>query len=207
MKTPYRLTTDSRRRKELPHMQRIANYARALIAMVLVSVSAGTVAADWHQFWNNVDKGYHRNNAWPDPFNEADAMHVVAPFEVMKRNGWRLHNTIGHELFRSGDGALLASGNQKIQWIATQAPPHRREVYVLRGRSDVETQARVASVKTTLTRHTRNGPIPSVLVTDIEPSSASGAWATQINRTWLEELPAPRLPNTSAAGTASATQE
>ena len=29
--------------------------------------------------------GYERNNAWPDPFNEVDAMAVITPFETMKQ--------------------------------------------------------------------------------------------------------------------------
>ena len=188
-------------------MQRIATYSKTLIVVALLMVSASTADAGWHEFWSGVSKGYHRNNAWPDPFNEIDAMHTVAPFEVMKRNGWRLNNTIGNELFRPGDGALMASGHNRIHWIATQCPPHRREVFVLRAPSRQETQARVASVKTALTTIASNGPAPSISVTDRVPSTSSGAWATQINRTWLQELPAPRLPNTSAAGTAAATQE
>ncbi|QDT12036.1 hypothetical protein [Stieleria marina] len=187
-------------------MQRIANYSRILIATALVSVVAGTATADIRDFFRKVGTGYQRNNAWPDPFNEIDAMQVVAPFEAMKRNGWRLNNTLGNELFRGGDGALLASGNQKIHWIATQAPAHRREIFVLRGRSDEETQKRVTSVQQTLAGYTRNGATPPVMVTDRSPSSSSGAYATQINRMYLQDLPAPKLPSTSAAGTAAATQ-
>ena len=188
-------------------MRRIANYSTAIIAIALISISAGTVNAGWNEFWTDVSKGYHRNNAWPDPFNEIDAMHVVAPFEVMKRNGWQLNNTIGNELFRTGDGALLASGNHRVKWIATQCPAHRRQILVLRASTKAETDARVASVRRTLSNFTRSGPTPTVMVTDIEPSSASGAWATQINRTWLQELPPPKLPNTSASGTAASTQQ
>ena len=187
-------------------MQRIAKYGQAIIAIALVSISAGTVEAGWNEFWSNVSKGYHRNNAWPDPFNEVDAMQVVAPFEVMKRNGWRMNNTIGNELFRDGDGVLKAAGNARVRWIATQAPMHRRTVYVLRANSEAETSARIKSVREMLVTCSP-GAMPPVMVTDRVPASYSGAWATQINRTWLEELPAPRLPNTSAAGTDAATEQ
>ena len=186
-------------------MNQIAKYGRALVVLLLAS-TATTAMADWDTFWHGLHVGYHRNNAWPDPFNEVDSLSVVAPFHVMKQNGWRLHNTIGHEQFREGDGALLANGQQQVHWIATQAPANRRQVYVLRGRSEAETDARVASVQHTLASSVRvGGPAASVLVTDIEPSAASGAWAVQINRTWLEELPPPKLPTTSANGTASST--
>lgn len=186
-------------------MQRIATYGRTFIAVMLVSITASVACADWKEFWHKVKVGQHRNNAWPDPFNEIDAMHVVAPFEVMKNNGWRLNNTLGHNLFREGDVALKSSGNNTVRWIASQAPPNRRVIYVLRGSSDKETQARLASVRETLAS-THNGAGVQVLVTNRAPTYASGAWATQINRTWLEELPAPKLPSTSASGTASSTQ-
>lgn len=191
-------------------MRRNSIFQRSFFAILLAVTGASTVSADWHQswkrFWHNVGVGHHRNNAWPDPFVEADALQVIGPFETMKRNGWRLHNTIGHELFRDSDGELLASGHRRVHWIATQAPTARREIFVLRGRSDIETDSRVASVRQALTRLNTSGPSPTVYITDIEPSTASGAWATQINRTWLSELPAPKLPSTSAAGTAATTQ-
>ena len=175
-------------------------FAQAVIAVVVVATTATSATADWNHFWHNIHVGYARNNAWPDPFNEVDAAQVVMPFEIMKANGWKMHNTIGHELFRDGDGALLASGHRRVHWIATQAPTARRTVYVLRGDSQSETDARVAAVRHTISSLHLNGPAPAVLVTDIEPAAASGAWATKINREWLEHLTAPRLPEQSASG-------
>lgn len=188
-------------------MRCFEKFGRALIALALVSLGSTSVtAAGVHEIWHKLLVGLHRNNAWPEPFTEVDAGHVVAPFELMKRNGWRLHNTMGHELFRQGDGALLAAGSERVLWIATQSPESRRQVFVLRGRSEAETEARVASVRQTLAKVETPGSRPDVLVTEINPATASGAWATQINRSWLQQLPPPRLPRTSAAGTASATR-
>ena len=45
------------------------------------------------------------------------------------------------------------------------------------------------------------GAVPEVRVTDVEPHHSSGAWATKINRDWLQNLAAPRLPTSSAGGT------
>ena len=87
--------------------------ASATLAVAAIAITAGSANADWSNFWHQFHIDTHRNNAWPDPFNEADARDVVAPFEVMKQNGWKLHNTIGHELFREGDGVLMASGTQR----------------------------------------------------------------------------------------------
>ena len=174
---------------------------QVVIAIVAVVTTGTSVSADWDQFWHNLHVGYHRNNAWPAPFNEADAMNVVSPFEIMKANGWRMHNTIGHELFRPDDGALMASGNKRVYWIATQAPAARRTVFVLRGGSERETDARVAAVQGIIDRIDAPGPSPQIQVTDVEPHHSSGAWATKINRDWLQNLAAPRLPSSSAGGT------
>lgn len=181
-------------------------FAQAVIALVVVVTTATSATADWNHFWHNIHVGYARNNAWPDPFNEADAAQVVMPFEIMKANGWKMHNTIGHELFRDGDGALLASGHRRVHWIATQAPVSRRTVYVLRGDSQEETEARLDSVRKTISGLQVDGPAPAVLVTNVEPSSGSGAWATKINREWLEHLTAPRLPEQSSSGNAGIAQ-
>lgn len=188
-------------------MKRTTKFAQALIAMMVVATTATSATAGWNEFWHGLHVGFHRNNAWPDPFNEVDAAQVMAPFDIMKANGWRMHNTIGHELFRGGDGALLASGHKRVHWIATQAPAARRTVYVLAGSSDTETIARVAAVRHTISKIYFNGPDPTVLVTDVEPATSSGAWATKINREWLEHLSAPQLPSTSASGIQSATTQ
>ena len=186
-------------------MKYLARSRRSMIVMLLVTMGTGTAAADWHDFWHGLHIGYHRNNAWPQPFSEADAHQVVAPFEVMKRNGWRVHNTIGHELFRQGDGVLLAAGHNRVRWIAMQAPVAHREVFVLRGKDEAETQARVAAVREAVNRLQITGPVPQIYLTDVEPATAPGAWATKINRDRLQQMVPPKLPSTSASGQAGAT--
>jgi len=181
-------------------MKLSTKFGQSFVAIFIVATTVTSVSADWHSFWHDVHVGYARNNAWPDPFNELDAREVIRPFEVMKRNGWRMNNTIGHELFRDGDGALLAAGHRRVHWIATQAPANRREVHVLRGSTPAETQARVAAVRTTLAGINIRGPRPHVLITDISPNTSSGAIATKINRSMLENLPTPKLPDQSASG-------
>ena len=179
-------------------------FKRFLIFVGLLTITTTSVNAGWNEFWAKVGIGYKRNNAWPQPFNEVDAMSVITPFEAMKANGWRLHNTIISEQFRH-DGALATSGQKHVQWIATQALPSRRQIYVLRANNEQATQARVASVREALAKINHIGPAPEVFVTDVIPPTSGGAWATQIQRDWLDQLPAPKLPTTSAAGTASAT--
>ena len=185
-------------------MYRKPRYTFAITCAVAFGGMTGNASAEWG-FWKSACVDYHRNNAWPQPFTEDSVRQTVAPFEVMKQNGWRLHNTIGNELFRDGDGALLAAGHERVHWIASQAPADRRVVYVLRGRSQSETEARLASVRDTLSRVETTGPAPQLMITEIEPTTASGAWATQINRSWMEAIPAPKLPSTSSTGSQGAT--
>lgn len=173
---------------------------QSLVALLIVATTASSAAADWDSFWHGIHVGYARNNAWPDPFNEVDAQQVIQPFEIMKANGWRMHNTIGHELFRDGDGALLAAGHKRVFWIATQAPPTRRAVHVLRGSNPAETQARVSAVEASLASMNIQGRPPEILITDVNPALSSGAIATKLNREMLENLPAPRLPAQTASG-------
>lgn len=179
---------------------------RGLVFGLLVC-ACGTASADWHDLIHKMHLGYHRNVAWPDPFNEVDAMQVVAPFEIMKQNGWRTHNTIGHELFRPGDGQLSASGHNRVRWIATQAPAGRRDIYVLQGNTPNETGKRLRAVREAVATFDPVGVPPQIYVTQRQPPTTPGATATKINRDWLEQMPAPRLPSTSAAGNAGATSE
>lgn len=194
----------------MPAMKLTTKFGPALLALMIVATTGNSASAlDWDDlkvFWGNLGVGFHRNNAWPDPFNEVDADEVILPFEIMKANGWRMHNTIGHELFRSGDGAMRVAGQNRVHWIATQAPTSRRTVYVLAGDSREETEARVEAVRNTLADLHMAGPAPRVLVTDIQPPTNSGAWATKINREWLSNLSAPRLPRRSAGGNAGVAQ-
>ena len=180
---------------------------RFVFAAAAMGVTVDSASAGWNEFWHNFKLSYHRANAWPDPFTEADARDVVEPFEIMKRNGWQSHNTITHELFREGDGVLMASGNHRLRWIVTQAPANRRNVYVVRGRTPEETQARLTSVRESLTALSTEGPTPEVYLTNKEPGYSSGAWATKVNREWLMNLPIPQLPTRTATGGDGITEE
>ncbi|WP_221225443.1 hypothetical protein [Aporhodopirellula rubra] len=159
-----------------------------------------TASADFGTWLHNKKMAFYRNAAWPDPFNEADAIQVVTPFEIMKNNGWRTHNTIGHELFRAGDGALLAAGQNRVRWIATQSPLNRREIHVLEGVNSAETDARVAAVREAVAGLAIDGIEPQILVTAAIPPTTPGSMATKINRDRFENIPVPKLPTTTASG-------
>lgn len=175
------------------------------MTLIIVCGSSLTASAGWNEFWYNLKKGYHRTNAWPQPFTEQDVRATLEPFEVMKRNGWMLHNTISHDLFREGDGALLASGSERIRWISNHAPEGRRQIFVLQGRTDTETQARLASVRQSADSFRDGGPAPEIFVSNREPGYSSGAAAVVVSRAWLNATPTPKLPDTSASGSQGVT--
>lgn len=135
---------------------------------------------------------YARNVAWPQPFRAADSNAVIAPFEVMRDNGWRENNTLGSTLF-SPQCVLSDAGAIKIQWIVTQAPQSQRIVYVKSGNTQLETNARVESVEIAVSKLVPSGPLPQILVTDIEPATSSGAYQTLVHRALIKTTPTPRL--------------
>ena len=145
---------------------------------------------------------YARNVAWPHPFRGADANSVIAPFEIMRDNGWRENNTLGSTLF-SNQNALSEAGAIKVQWIVTQAPQNQRIVYVKSGKSEQETNARVESVQLAVSQLIPSGPLPQILVTDIEPATSSGAYQTLVHRALIKTTPTPRLPQFTSINGAS----
>ena len=164
----------------------------SIVASVLVFASINTANAQWSEMKHSAGIDYARNNCWPQPFRGADANSVSAPFEIMRHNGWREHNTVGTALF-SPQHALSEAGQLKIQWIVSQAPQNQRIVYVMSGRTNEETAARVESVQLAVSQMVPTGPLPQILITDIEPTTSSGAYQTLVHRALIKTTPTPRL--------------
>ena len=163
---------------------------RTISAITLSALSFGLVGCAELRHKAGID--YARNVAWPQPFRGADSASVTAPFEVMRDNGWRENNTIGSGLF-TPQNALSDAGAIKVQWIVTQAPQNQRTVYVKTGATEQETNARVESVQLAVSQMIPSGPLPQILVTEIEPSTSSGAYQTLVHRALVKTTPTPRL--------------
>jgi hypothetical protein len=163
-------------------------FAGVAVGFLSTSVSM----AQWSEKKHAAGIDYARNNSWPQPFRGADANSVVAPFEVMRNNGWREHNTVGSALF-STQHCLSEAGQLKVQWIVLQAPQSQRVVYVKSGRTSEETAARVESVQLAVSQLIPTGPLPQILVTEIEPTPSSGAYQTLVHRALVKTTPTPRL--------------
>ncbi|HUE72688.1 MAG TPA: hypothetical protein VMP01_17515 [Pirellulaceae bacterium] len=159
-------------------------------AALLLTTSAN---ADWHEFWNRVGVDFHRNNAWPEPFVSADREVTREYFRIQVNNGWRMQNTIGRWFFDEETNQLNEAGEIKLRQVATQSPVHRRTVFVLMGTSPDVTAKRVESVQQTLAQMLPEGPVPQVLLTDVDLEAGSGAYYDKVSSAYNSSIPAPRL--------------
>ena len=153
-----------------PSGKGIYKMRRTLATLSISALSCGIIGCADMRHQAGID--YARNVAWPQPFRGADANSVIAPFDVMRDNGWRENNTLGTGLF-STQQALNEAGAIKVQWIVTQAPQNQRIVYVKAGNTEQETNARVESVQLAVSQLIPSGPLPQILVTEIEPAPFS----------------------------------
>jgi hypothetical protein len=174
-----------------------AKWIAGLMFSSCLLVPAVPAQADWNDFWHCVHVDYHRNNQWPHPYRGMDSAAVNAPFEVMKNNGWRAYNTIGEPLFDPSTNTLTTAGRRQVQWILTQAPQHRRVVFVLKAETQEKTAERVAAVQAVAAEINPGTPPSGVYVTDILPHRSPGEYQTAISRALMQSIPDPRLPSFS----------
>ena len=163
-------------------------------------VPAASAGDQWHDFWHRVKVDFHRNNAWPEPFQTADRGAAREPFCIMVNNGWKMQNTIGTFLFNLETQELNTAGEAKVKWVVTQTPINRRAVFVLCGDTPEDTQRRVQSVQAYISRIVAPAPLPPVMLTDREPEGSSGEYFDAIHRATIQSIPAPRLPASQNGG-------
>jgi hypothetical protein len=169
-----------------------------LLMLTLTVIGAGLATVDGvraNEFWHRVHIDRMRVNCWPEPFYHDDRDLVRMPLVAMMNRGWQLQNTISDHLFHADDQSLTQAGKYKLRWILTQAPPHRRTVYVLRSTTAAETANRLAAVRNFVDGVVEEGPGPEVLVTDIAPPGGAGDYFDQVDRQLKASIPAPRLPS------------
>ncbi|MGE0756696.1 MAG: hypothetical protein AB7F89_21120 [Pirellulaceae bacterium] len=167
---------------------------RVLGALILSVAGLGATALEASDFWYRSRVDFYRNNCWPQPFQNADRELTRAPLIAMTAAGWRQNNTLSDHFFNLESQAINPAGEFKLRWIVTQAPMHRRTVFVLRGPTPQATQARVNAVHVAMDKMLMGEPRPEVLVTTIIPPNASGDYFDQVDRQLKESIPAPRLP-------------
>ncbi len=171
-------------------------------------VSAGTMGqsqAGWPEFKQSCHTDKLRNSAWPQPFRGLDATAVVAPFEVMKSNGWREFNTIPDSFF-NGTNQLTDAGRLKVQQILAASPPNRKALFVVKSESQEQTAAKIESVEIAVSGLIPVGDLPPIQLTDVQPGTSSGAYQTIVNRALVKTTPIPRLPAFGSLTAPSQTQ-
>src|SRR5688572_26313840 len=115
-------------------MRRVSLICLALVGFTFASSSAlAAGGSGWNTFWHSVHTDFYRNNTWPQPFEAADRAAAREPFCIQTDNGWKMQNTIGTFLFEAETQRLNTAGELLVKWIVTQAPIHRRAVFVLKG--------------------------------------------------------------------------
>ncbi|MDX1948227.1 MAG: hypothetical protein SFU86_22745 [Pirellulaceae bacterium] len=171
----------------------------AAVGLSLAAVSAH--GGGWENFWHRVHTDFHRNNAWPEPFESTDRASVREPFCIQTDNGWKMQNTVGTYLFNPETHHLNQAGDLLVKWILTQAPVHRRAVFVLKADTAEHTAARVASVQAAVAKYAC-GPIPPIMLTETEPAGWSASYIDAITQQFQSTIPAPRLPAPTSSPTA-----
>ncbi|HMP08575.1 MAG TPA: hypothetical protein PJ982_19690 [Lacipirellulaceae bacterium] len=89
---------------------------------------------------------FHENRMWPSQYVQPSRRAICQSVDLMIANGWRRHNLLGQYDFDPDGDGLSESGRLRVQWILTQAPPHRRTIFVERMMDPATTAARVEAV-------------------------------------------------------------
>jgi hypothetical protein len=180
-------------------MRRLSIAAAFVVAVAGVVPSASAVWVEDTAHY--VKRGYHQNTAWPWPYVCPDRIAVRQPFCQMIENGWRRQNLLGTHHFNPDTNELTSSGELRVRWILTQAPPNRRNIFVERALEKDITEARLATVREFATQVTVDGMTPQVADTFL---ISEGRPASVVDNTFVrfqESTPPPVLP----AATVSAT--
>lgn len=184
--------------RECPNMRRMILVTMA-VGMVAGAVSqAGAVGFD--SAVRYVKSGYHRNVEWPWPYVCDDRIAVRQPFAIMVNNGWRHQNLLGQHHFDPTTEQLTKAGELKVQWIATQTPPNRRQIFVERSINPQVTEQRMAVARDYAAHIGTDGQPPQVYDTYLVSEGRPASIVDAVNVRFHESMPPPVLPATTYTG-------
>jgi hypothetical protein len=176
------------------------------VAVALV-VIAGTVPNVQAVFVDDaahyVKRGYHFNQQWPWPFECPDRIAVREPFCVMVNNGWRRQNLLGPHHFDSQTNQLTTAGELRVQWIMTQAPPERRNIFVERTLNQETNTQRLAVVREYAAKVAPVGSVPHVEETYLVSEGRPAAVVDATNMKFQQSMRPPVLPAATSSGTSA----
>ena len=119
----------------------------------------------------------------------------MSPFRLMAAKGWERQNLLADYHFSDSDRQLNAGGEDRVNWIATQAPVNRRIVYVQRGPTQKITAARVRAVQQSLAQLAPNGPLPQVMESSLDSRGYAGEDVDAVLTGSNKTRPDPRIPS------------
>ena len=91
---------------------------------------------------------YNWNIVWPKPFIPPARNSVLAMYDAITCKGWQRQNLLGKHHFNEETNMLTQAGKLKVQWILTQTPTDRRDIFVQRGMTAEQTAERIESIRT-----------------------------------------------------------
>jgi len=164
-----------------------------LLTLVVATSVASQASADWTSWYKRLKLDWHRNNSWPEPFQDADRELVRRPFRIMVNKGWQMQNTLDQHHFDPASNELTAAGIAKVRWIVDQRVPYRRTVFVLKDRNPEITASRIDSAQQQVASYVRNGELPAVVLTDLKPQNWSADRVNRVHTGFQTSQPAPSI--------------
>jgi len=139
------------------------------------------------------------NNNWAAPYLQQDRASAAAPFTVMAENGWRRQNLLCDYHFTTDGKSLSMAGETRLRWILTQAPTDHRKVFVQKGPSEQDTQARLIAAQDGARRI--QGNVAEMVVTNDDTPGRSADEVDAINQAALLSMPAPVMRASTGGST------
>lgn len=172
--------------------------SRFSVCLLLVVVFAGTnlpeAQGGWNEFVHRSLLDWHRNNAWPQPFVQADRLASCAPFVTMMQNGLCGEFTLGDYHFNPNTQGLTEAGQLKVLDIIRRQPNGSGRVFVVRGDDEQTSAIRLDSVQQSLARYIPKDSLPEVRFTKYAPRGVPASYIDAIQRKADATTQDPRLP-------------
>lgn len=167
---------------------------RILLIGLFAVIPLSQVSAGWHEFMDRQMLEWHRNNAWPQPFDQQDRMAVCQPFIAMRAAGWKQQSTLSSYHFDPGTHQLTEAGQLKVRQITTKHPEGFNNVYVVTGLSRESSAIRLDSAQQAVAKWVPEGSLPQVTLVEFDPPSVPAGEIAIINKQRMATIVPPRLP-------------
>ena len=144
-----------------------------------------------------------RNDAWPKPFACADKRAYYNVWSAMLHAGGESHAVLDSNFF-TGDNNLNRVGIDRVAGIVLNNPSDERVVYVNRGANGDINQARVDSIRNTISTYYSHLGSVDVRLSDRLPQSVTGRSIEQLQQGRIPSLPPAIIPIEAASSVTSA---